>query len=244
MAFPEILLVLPVVALLAWLSAVGGVGGGVLMLLVLTWRFGLPVAVPTLAFTQLVSNGGRVWFNRAQVRWRLVGWYALGAVPSALVGGFLLVQAPAGLLKRVLGGLLILIVLCQWMWQLLRPSPARPGERRFTLIGGFTGLASSTLGAAGPIAAPFYLAYGLAGEAYIGTEAAGSLVTHLAKVAVYGTADLISTEVLTLAAVLTPAIFLGAWLGKRTVQRMSARLFTVVIKAGVLLAGVALLAGL
>jgi uncharacterized membrane protein YfcA len=240
MAFPELLFVLPLVAILAWLSAVGGVGGGVLMLLVLTWRYGLPVAVPTLALTQLVSNGGRVWFNRAHVRWRLVGWYAVGAVPSGLAGGLLLAQVPAGLLKRVLGGLLIAIVLWQW----LRPSPVRPAERSFAVVGGFTGLASSMLGAAGPIAAPFYLAYGLAGEAYIGTEAAGSLAGHLSKVAAYGTGNLLSGDVLGLAAALTPVVLLGAWAGKRTVQRMNARLFVVVIKVGIVLAGVTLLAGL
>nr|WP_281387054.1 sulfite exporter TauE/SafE family protein [Jiangella mangrovi] len=231
---------MPLFAVLGWLSAVGGVGGGVLMLLALTWMVGLEVAVPTLALAQLSSNGCRVWLNRTAVRARLVGWHAVGAVPFALAGGLLLAHMPPGPLQRILGGCLIATIL----WRRLRLFPVRPGERWFVAVGGFTGLASSMLGAAGPIAAPFFLAYGLVGEAYIGTEAAASVVVHLSKVAAYGTADLLSVEVLVLAAGLMPAILGGSWVGKKTVQRMSNRLFVVVIEIGVLFAGVGFLIGL
>ena len=43
-------------------------GGSVLLLPVFTAMFGLRVAVPVLTITQLASNGGRVWFNRRELR--------------------------------------------------------------------------------------------------------------------------------------------------------------------------------
>ena len=95
---------------LAWLSAVAGFGGAVLLLPVFTALFGLRVAVPVLTLTQIASNGGRVWFNRRDINWRLVGWFAIGAVPSALVGGLLLAKAPLGALKRFLGAFLLGVV--------------------------------------------------------------------------------------------------------------------------------------
>src|SRR3954453_22279477 len=79
---------------LALLSAVAGFGGGVLLLPVFTVLFGLRVAVPMLTLTQLSSNGFRAWLNRGEVRWRLVGWFAAGAVPFAVAGALLLVHAP------------------------------------------------------------------------------------------------------------------------------------------------------
>src|SRR6185503_16549483 len=69
--------------LLALLSAVAGFGGGVLLLPVFTALFGLRAAVPMLTLTQLSSNASRVWLNRRDLRWRPVGWFALGAVPFA-----------------------------------------------------------------------------------------------------------------------------------------------------------------
>jgi uncharacterized protein len=244
MACPELLLVLPLVTILAWLSAVGGVGGGVLMLLVLTWILGLQVAVPTLALTQLASNGGRVWFNRRHLRLRLVGWYAVGAVPLALAGGVMFAHTPTALIKRILGGLLVATTAWRWLRRRPQPSPVASKESRFVVIGGISGLASSLLGAAGPIAAPYFLAHGLVGAAYIGTEAAASVVVHVTKVAAYGSGNLMSGNVLQLAAALTPAILVGAWVGKKTVQRISRRQFVVVIEVGVLLAGAAFVAGL
>jgi uncharacterized membrane protein YfcA len=67
---------------LALLSAVAGFGGGVLLLPVFTVLFGLRAAVPMLTLTQLSSNGSRVWLNRRDLRWPLIGWFALGAGPA------------------------------------------------------------------------------------------------------------------------------------------------------------------
>ena len=72
---------------LAVLSAVAGFGGGVLLLPVFTALFGLRVAVPMLTLTQLSSNGSRVWLNRRELRWPLIGWFALGAIPARSPAG-------------------------------------------------------------------------------------------------------------------------------------------------------------
>jgi uncharacterized membrane protein YfcA len=224
---------------LAWLSSVGGMGGGVLMMAVLTALFGLQVAVPVLTLTQLASNGGRVWFNRADVQWRLVGWHALGAVPFALGGGLVFAHVPVEPLKRLLGVLLIATI----VWRRLRPHLARPGERAFIAIGGATGLGSSLLGAAGPVAAPFFLAYGLVGGPYIATEAAASLVIHVTKAAAYGAGSLVSLKVFLLGAALTPAVTAGTWAGTKMLPHMSNRLFVCVAEVGILLAGILFVVG-
>ncbi|MFI6499736.1 sulfite exporter TauE/SafE family protein [Nonomuraea typhae] len=225
---------------LAWLSSVGGMGGGVLMLVVFTALFGLQVAVPTLTLAQLASNGGRVWFNRRDVQWRIIGWHAVGAIPFALAGGLLLPYLPVELLKRVLGAFLITVLI----WRRFRPTPRAPADATFIAIGAGAGLGSSLLGAAGPLAAPFFLAKGLIAGAYIGTEAAASLLIHLTKVAAYGAGSLLSLHVLQLGLALTPAIVAGAWLGKRTALRMSARVFVIIIESGMLIAAILFLVGI
>jgi uncharacterized protein len=225
---------------LAWLSSVGGMGGGVLMLLVFTALFGLRIAIPVLTLAQLASNGGRVWFNRHDIRWYLIRWHAIGAIPLALAGGLLLTHIPVDPLKRLLGAALIATL----VWRRLRPVLHRPGDRMFVAVGAWAGLGSSLLGAAGPIAAPFFLAKGLVGGVYIGTEAGASLVIHLTKVAAYGAGSLLSLHVIGLGLMLTPSIVAGAWLGKRTVARMSTRAFVLIVEAGMLAGAILLLAGL
>lgn len=224
---------------LALLSAIAGFGGGVLLLPVFSALFGLPAAVPMLTLTQLSSNASRVWLNRRELQWRLVGWFALGAVPLAAAGGIALAHAPMEALQRLLGVFLIGVV----VWRRVNPHPRKPADPAFAAVGAASGLGSALLGSVGPLTAPFFLAYGLTRAAYIGTEAASALTMHLTKLAAYGAGDLLTAKVLIYGAALTPATLTGAWTGKRLLTRVSDRLFVRLVEAGLLASGVLFLLG-
>ena len=226
--------------LLAVLSAVAGFGGGVLLLPVFTVLFGLRVAVPMLTRTQVSSNVFRVWFNRRELHRRLIGWFAVGAVPLAVAGGLLLAHASIGSLKRLLGGFLIAVV----VWRRLHPHPRRPADRSFAVVGAASGFGSALLGSVGPLTAPFFLAYGLTRAAYIGTEAASAVTMHLSKIAAYGAGDLLTGRALLFGVALTPATLAGAWVGKKIVGRISDRVFVLLVEIGLVAAGLLFLIGL
>jgi uncharacterized protein len=225
--------------LLATVSAVAGFGGGVVLLPVFVAMFGLRVAVPVLTLTQLVSNGSRVALNRSEIDYRLVGWFALGGVPCAIVAGLIFVTAPLAALERLLGLLLVVMVL----WRRLRPHPPRLSPRAFVAVGAASGLGSAMIGSVGPLTAPFFLARGLVKEAYIGTEAASAVVLHAAKLVAYGVGALLSASVLVLGLLLAPATMLGAWAGRHVVRRISERAFVLVVEIGLLVSAAMLLVG-
>ncbi|MFC0505060.1 sulfite exporter TauE/SafE family protein [Micromonospora costi] len=225
--------------LLAWLSAVAGFGGGVLLLPVFTALFGLRAAVPVLTLAQLSSNGSRVWLNRHDLNRPIMGRFALGAIPLALAGGLLLAAAPLVPLKRLLGVFLLIVV----AWRRLNPHPRTPSAGAFVAVGAASGLGSALLGSMGPLTAPFFLAYGLVRNAYIGTEAACALIMHLTKLAAYGAGSLLSPRILLLGLALAPATLAGAWAGRRTVNRISERLFVHIVEAGLVAAGLLFLLG-
>lgn len=219
---------------LAMVSAVAGFGGGVLALPVFTGLFGVRTAVPVLTITQLASNASRVWFNRHQLRWDIIARFAAGAVPTALLGGFLLSRAPLAVLLRVLGVFLLVVV----VWRRVRPTPRSPSRRAFTGVGAASGLGSALLGSVGPLTAPFFLAAGLVRGAYIGTEAACALLMHATKLIAYGATALLDQRVLALGIALTPATLAGAWVGKKIADRLSDRAFTTLVEVGLVVAGV------
>ena len=104
--------IVALVALIAsTVAGVAGFGGAPIILPVLTWAFGVRDALPILTVSQLLGNLSRVWFNRNDVEGRVVQWFALGAVPAAVVGGVIFATAPAGALSRFLGGFLLVTVL-------------------------------------------------------------------------------------------------------------------------------------
>ena len=235
------LTLLAVVAFIAaLLAAVTGFGGAAVLLPMLVFVFGVREAIPILTVAQLIGNGSRVWFNRRELDWRVVAWFALGGVPMALVGGFLFAHAPLKALTRVLGAFLILIVV-------IRHLPKFKGFkvplRAFALIGAASSFLSALLGSVGPLMAPFFLAYGLVKGAYIGTEALSTVVMHVAKLIAYH-----ETAVLPLHAVLSglalgPLMVAGSFAGKRVVDRLPERVFVLIIDLTLVTAGVLFLSG-
>ena len=76
------------------LAAVAGFGGAAVLMPILVIMFGVRDAIPILTVAQLIGNGSRAWFNRRQIELPVVGWFALGGVPAALIGGVLFASAP------------------------------------------------------------------------------------------------------------------------------------------------------
>jgi uncharacterized membrane protein YfcA len=217
---------------------VAGFGGAAVLLPVLVALFGPRDAIPILAVAGLVSNGARVTLNRDEITWPIVGWFALGGVPAALIGGFLFAATPIDALTRLIGAFLLVSV----AWRHLRPGPSGVlGPRTFTLIGAVFAFASALVGSIGPVMAPFFLQAGLVKGAYIGTEAAASVVMQVAKLVAYSLAALLSSLTVGVGLVLTPVMFTGAWIGKRIVDRLPERVFVTIDEVALFVTGLAFL---
>jgi uncharacterized membrane protein YfcA len=223
----------------AVLSAVAGFGGAVLLLPVFVAALGPREAVAVLTVTQLASNGSRVWFNRSQVDRHLVGLFALGTVPAAVVGALLLSSSPVSVLTKVMGVFLLAMV----VWRRVRPSAVRVGDRAFVAVGAASGFGSALVGSVGPMVAPFFLARGLVRGAYIGTEAASAVVMHLTKVVVFGAVAVLTWHAALVGLALAPAAAAGAWVGKVLLDRIPVTVFVVLVEVGLIAAGLLLIVG-
>jgi hypothetical protein len=230
------LLALAVVAFIAaTLAAVSGFGGAAVLLPMLVFIFGVREAIPILTVAQLIGNGSRVWFNRHELDWKVVAWFALGGVPMAIVGGMLFARAPLAPLTRVLGVFLILIV----AWRHIpRTSTWHPPLQSFAAVGAVSSFLSALMGSVGPLMAPFFLAYGLVKGAYIGTEALSTVVMHISKLIAYKQSAVLPLHALLAGLALGPLMVGGSLAGKRIVNRISERVFTAIIELTLLAAGV------
>lgn len=218
----------------ATLAAVTGFGGAAVLLPVLVAFFGVRDAIPILTVAQLVGNGSRVWFNRREVALPVVGWFALGGVPLALLGGWLFATAPLSPLTRGLGAFLLIVVAVRrtGVWK-----PGRLPLKGFALLGAVFSFLSALVGSVGPLMAPFFLAYGLVKGAYIGTEALATVVMHVTKLAAYGAAQILSARGVLAGLALGPIMVGGSWVGKRIVDRLPERVFVLLIEATMAAAG-------
>lgn len=237
---PELLLLVAAALTASTLAAITGFGGAAVLLPALVALFGVRDAIPILTVAQLIGNASRVWFNRGELNLAVVGWFALGGIPAALLGGLLFATAPLSALTRILGAFLLFVVI--WRHWHLRPLPRIP-LRGFAILGAVSSFLSALLGSVGPFMAPFFLAFGLVKGAYIGTEALSTVVMHVTKLVAYGNASLLSGGSVAIGLALGPIMVGGSFIGKRIVDRLPETVFVALIEGVLVVAGLRFLIG-
>ncbi len=221
------------------LAAVTGFGGAAILLPLLVVIFGIRDAIPILTVAQLIGNGSRVWFNRKELDWQVVRWFALGSIPAAIVGSLLFASAPLSALTRLLGAFLIGVVIYRHVRKRVYKLPLRG----FAPLGAVASFLSALLGTVGPLMAPFFLAYGLIKGAYIGTEALASLLMHVVKIIVYGGTSLLTVGSVVVGLTMGLGLIVGSYIGTRIVHRLSERVFVFLVEATLVIAGLRFLIG-
>jgi uncharacterized membrane protein YfcA len=212
-------------------SIVGGVAGfgaGIVLLPLVAWVVGFKAAVPVLTVTMFIGNLSRLWWSRRDVDLGVVGAFLAGAVPATALGAVLYAGASAESLGRLVGVFLLASVPLR---RLLTSTRVRIRLRHFPLVGGTIGLLSALVVTTGPVATPFFLAYGLRRGAYLATESLCSTGMHLVRGAVLARYALLTWDTVVVGVALGAVMFAGAWLARRLVDRMSERVFLVVIEA-------------
>jgi uncharacterized membrane protein YfcA len=237
---PSAWLVLGAAALVA--STLGGVavfGAGVILIPLVAWTLGAKATVPVLTVTMLLGNGARVWFSRREIEGRVVAAFLVGALPTSALGAMLYAGLEGEWISRMLGTFMLLAVpLRRWLHR--RGVAIRLGH--FPVIGLVFGFLSSLVGSVGPIMTPFFLGHGLRRGAYIGTEALCTVGTYVARGIVFGRYALLTPSTVLVGLYLGGVSVLGAWAGRRLVERMSDRAFLRVIEALLVVLGLVFLA--
>lgn len=216
------LLVLAAVATAA-LSAVVGMAGGITLLAVMLLYLEPLVAIPLHGVVQLVSNGSRSVVQRRHLAWPVVARFAAPLLPCAFAGLALARALPPEAVRLAIG---VFVLVATW-----RPGWIRIGARAddpmraMVTAGAATGFLSTTVGATGPLVAPFFLHLRLGRQALVGTKAMCQTLQHLAKIAVFGAVGFAFHEWLGPLAALCAAVMLGTWGGSRLLDRVDETTF-------------------
>jgi len=211
--------------LTAVLSAVVGMAGGITLLSIMLMFYDPLIAIPIHGAVQLVSNGSRSIIQRRHIRWSIIWRYSALLFPMGLLGLSLAKALPPNGARCLIGAF---VLVATWAPQLLLigTHPERTDvHRRFWVLGAVVGFFNVTVGATGPLIAPFFLSLGLTRQALIGTKAACQAFGHLAKLAVFGVAGFAFIHYAVPLALLSASVIVGTWIGSRLLEYVSEKWF-------------------
>ena len=173
------------------ISAVLGMGGGIILLGIMAII--IPEGYKVIALhgvVQLFSNTTRTYVFRQYIQNNLIKQFFIGALIGVFLSIIIIItlinyfnvesanQIKVEVLKPFIGLFII--------WYLFLKGPKKVKKTNsFIPVGLIAGLSSIFVGAVGPLIAPFFLSQNLNKEQIIANKAASQMITHISKIPLF-----------------------------------------------------------
>lgn len=215
------------------LSALAGLGGGIILLAVIAQFFAPTVAIPIHGGIQLVANGTRAAMLREAIAWRPVGWSSLLLFPASLLGVAVASAIPEHTTRLILG---LFVLVIAWKPSLLRwRGSEKLPEKALIGVGAVSGFLNTTVGASGPVTSPFFKSVTATHRAFVATAGASQVVAHSSKIVAYLLDNFAISEHLAVIGIGILGVTAGSRVGTRLLGRVDeshlATLFKAVLTA-------------
>ncbi len=217
----------------AIISGVLGMGGGILLLSIMTFFLAPTVIIPIHGIVQLASNASRVFYLRAHVKKNFFLYYCIGLPLGALISVFFLKTLISDTL--IYTALLVLIFYSVFkpkkMPELKVPAPY------WVFIGLMTGILAIIVGAVGPLLAAFFIRDDFSKEEIVSTKSSMQLVAHFIKIPAFLMMDFNYTEHSTLILFMSIAVIAGTKVGVKLLEKVDNSKFKLLFKLVLFIAG-------
>ena len=215
------LLILVSAAITACISGIFGMAGGMIFMGIIASVMGVAEAMVVHGVVQSVSNSSRAWLLRPDIRWDILGYTFLGALPAIALFAMMSFVPNKATLFIVLG----LLPFILWLPKgLLQGDAAKPLHAALsgTMVIGLNLLA----GVAGPALDFFYVETTLTRKEIVATKAVTMLASHIVKIIYFGIPLIAAVGLTTLPpiwifAAAVPCIIFGTYIGTRLLHRLS-----------------------
>jgi uncharacterized protein len=202
-----------------------GLGGGVMLLAMMSQFVPVAALIPVHGLIQLGSNTGRAWHQRGHVRLDIMKPFLIGSIIGAVVGGYTMVQLPEAAMKIILGLFIVYIT-----WGRI-PGLERLSAPAFAIISAIIACFAMFLGAMGPMVVALFGALITDDrKALVATSAMANTVHHLLKVLIFGLFGFSFRQWLPLIIAMIATGYLGTILGSALLHRIPEKTFRLAFK--------------
>jgi len=244
----ELMILIIAAFLTSSISAVLGMGGGIILLGIMAII--IPEGFMVIALhgvIQLVSNLTRTYVFRKYLKSNIIKQFLFGSFMGLCCSSLVIFsliyffnvssanEIKVDLLKPLIGIFII--------WYLFLKGPKKSkGNQTFYWVGGISGISSVFIGATGPLIAPFFLNKELTKENIIANKAACQAITHLGKTPLF--IYFFNVNYIAETNTLIPlmlAVFIGTNIGKKILAYIPESIFRKLFKIALFIIAVRLI---
>ncbi|MBI2666021.1 sulfite exporter TauE/SafE family protein [Candidatus Woesearchaeota archaeon] len=222
-------------------GTLAGFGSSTIFLPLALFFVDFPTALILVALFHVFGNLGRITFFREGINWKLLLWFGVPSIILTAVGAILVRKISLPVLEGVLGIFLMLFSIISF----LKPKFSLPKNKKSIITGGIlSGFFAGLIGTGGALRGAFLASFHLKKNIYIATLAVIALVVDFTRIPIYLGSGFLQREFYgTLPWLLLVAV-LGAFAGKKLVDKIPQELFRKLVLAAILVMGVWLLWGI
>lgn len=221
---PDSALLVFIALVTSTLTAITGIGGGMILIAFMPGLLPAPAIVPVHAMVQLFSNSSRAFFG-----WRFLRWdFVLAFVAGSIFGGLI----AAGITREINLEYSPLIIAAYILYSVWGPKIRfrLPHAIEFVVIGAAqTGL-SMIVGATGPLGQAALIRRQLQRDALVVTAALMMSFTHLIKVVLFALLGFSFIAYWKIIVGMSAGVIAGAWLGTHIRYRIAESLFRKILR--------------
>lgn len=207
------------------LSGSIGFGGGMILLPVITYFYGVEVAIPVSTIAQMLSNLSRSLMGWKNIQWKHVGFFLLPALPFTALGAFGFAMVDKAMMTRVLCAFLVVFSVMKLTGKL----HLHRGKSTMFIGGGLTGLLNGMLGISGPLSSAVFLTLDLSPMSYIASEATAAAAMHIVKAVTYGKFDLMNGNIFLNGLFIGCAMMAGNIIAMRLIKHVNKRPYKIAV---------------
>ena len=201
-------------------------GGGVLLISLMSFFLPYHLIIPIHGVVQLVSNSSRSFYLRKNILWSYVYPFLFGAPIGLIISFIILTELPNSSYYDLILALFILYVVFK---------PARFPELRLKRKGWFTlgiasGIQGPLLGATGPLIAPFFTRTDITKEQLVATKAALQIITHFLKIPLFLSLSFKYQDHLSLTGAMVVGAIIGTVIGVKILSKIKEDYFKFLFK--------------